>query len=216
MKAEMSSSLMPMYSQLQDWFSASPPGASPASRLVKLVVPNVLSLLRIGLALAFPFFPTTWRAGTIVAAALTDLFDGRLSRALHGTSTFGQMIDPVADKLFVGMVLLTMVMAGELSLAELALVGFRDLAVLAGSAWSAFRLGWGSLRQMPPSILGKLTTGGQFGLLMLVAAGVDRSGMFLRLIEGLTMILSLAAGIDYLVRKSTTTGDHETPELQHP
>jgi phosphatidylglycerophosphate synthase len=186
------------------------------SCLVKLVVPNLLSLLRIGLAMAFPSIPRSWRAGTIVAAAFTDLFDGRLSRALHGTSPLGQILDPVADKLFVGMVLLTMVLGRELSLLELGMVGFRDLAVLSGSAWSVVRRGWGSLKQMPPSILGKLTTGGQFGFLMLVALGLDRAGLFLRTVEGATMVLSIIAGIDYLGRKSTTTGDHETPELQHP
>jgi hypothetical protein len=69
---------------------------------------------------------------------------------------------------------------------------------------------------MPPSILGKLTTGGQFGFLMLVALGLDRAGLFLRAVEGATMVLSVVAGIDYLGRKSTATGDHETPELQHP
>jgi phosphatidylglycerophosphate synthase len=200
----------------RDWFAASPPDARQASRLVKLVVPNALSLLRIGLAMVFPFLPRSWSAGTIIAAALTDLFDGRLSRALHGTSTLGQVLDPVADKLFVGMVLLTMVLGRELSLLELGLVGFRDLAVLSGSAWSVVRQGWGSLKQMPPSILGKLTTGGQFGFLMLVALGLDRAGLSLRTVEGATMVLSVAAGIDYLGRKSTMTGDHETPELQHP
>jgi phosphatidylglycerophosphate synthase len=177
------------------------------SRLARLAVPNALSLLRIVMALAFPFVPSTWRAGSVVAAALTDLFDGRLSRALHGTSTLGQILDPVADKLFVGMVLLTMVTEGELTPFELGLVGSRDLAVLSGSAWSALRRGWGSLRQMPPSILGKLTTAGQFGFLMLVAAGLDRAGLLVRTVEGATMVLSVAAGIDYLIRKRTATGE---------
>jgi phosphatidylglycerophosphate synthase len=205
-----------MHSKSRYWFLAFPEGDQPTARFLKVVVPNSLSLLRIVLALAFPFIPPTWRAGTVVAAAFTDLFDGRLSRALQGTSTLGQILDPLADKLFVGMVLLTMVIGGELSLLELALVGFRDLAVLAGSAWSVLRRGWVSLKQMPPSIPGKLATGGQFGFLMLVALGFDRTGMFLRTVEGLTMVLSIIAGIDYLVRKRTTTGDHENPELQHP
>ena len=205
-----------MLTRLRNWLSTPPIRERPVSRVVKLVVPNLLSLLRIALALVFPWIPRTWRGGTIVLAAFTDVFDGRLSRALHGTTMLGQVLDPVADKLFVGMVLLTLLFERELTLTELALVGFRDLAVLAGSAWSVLRRGWGSLRWMPPSIPGKLTTGGQFGFLMLVAMGVDRTGSFLRAVEGITMVLSIAAGIDYLGRKSTTTGDHETPELQHP
>ena len=205
-----------MLTWLEGWSATPPAGDGLSLALPSSSCPNLLSLLRIALALVFPWIPRTWRGGTIVLAAFTDLFDGRLSRALHGTTMLGQVLDPVADKLFVGMVLLTLLFERELTLMELAFVGFRDLAVLAGSAWSVLSRGWGSLRRMPPSIPGKLTTGGQFGFLMLVAMGVDRTGSFLRAVEGITMVLSIAAGIDYLGRKSTTTGDHETPELQHP
>ena len=79
------------------------------------ILPNSLSLARIGLALGFPLVPPGWRAASVMAAAISDLFDGRLSRALNGTSTFGQILDPLADKLFVGIVLITLVIGGVLS-----------------------------------------------------------------------------------------------------
>ena len=163
-----------MWTRMQTWFSTPGPDRRGAARLVRLVVPNSLSFLRIGLALAFPLAPTTWRGGLVVAAGLSDLFDGRLSRALQGTTTFGQILDPLADKLFVGIVLVTLVLDRVLSPFELLLLGFRDLVVLAGSIWSVVRHGWRSLRQMPPSLLGKLATAGQLGFLVLLTLGRDR------------------------------------------
>jgi cardiolipin synthase (CMP-forming) len=41
-----------------------------------------------------------------VAAAITDYFDGYLARAWAQTSAIGRMLDPIADKLLVGAVLL--------------------------------------------------------------------------------------------------------------
>jgi cardiolipin synthase len=41
-----------------------------------------------------------------VAAAVTDYFDGYLARAWAQTSAIGRMLDPIADKLLVGAVLL--------------------------------------------------------------------------------------------------------------
>jgi cardiolipin synthase (CMP-forming) len=204
---------MPIRSWMRNWLSTSLPGGRVFSRAARWVVPNSLSLLRIGLAFAFPWVPAAGRGGMIVAGAASDLFDGQLSRALHGTSTLGQILDPVADKLFVGMVLITLVIHRELSLLELLLVGFRDLAVMSGSAWSVLRGGWRSLRHMPPSLLGKLATAGQFGFLLLLTLGIDRSTLLLRLIEVAAIGLSIFAGMDYLLRKSPMTGNHETSQL---
>jgi len=41
------------------------------------------------------------RARHFIAAGITDFLDGYLARALSQQSTFGQMLDPIADKLLV-------------------------------------------------------------------------------------------------------------------
>jgi CDP-diacylglycerol--glycerol-3-phosphate 3-phosphatidyltransferase len=48
----------------------------------------------------------TLAAALFVVAALTDLFDGMLARALDAHSKFGRLIDPIADKALVGLPLL--------------------------------------------------------------------------------------------------------------
>lgn len=41
-----------------------------------------------------------------IVAALTDLFDGMIARALNAQSKFGRLIDPIADKAIVGLPLI--------------------------------------------------------------------------------------------------------------
>ena len=180
------------------------------------LLPNALSLVRIGLAVLFPWIAETWRPYLIVAAGLSDLLDGVVSRAFTGTSTLGQILDPVADKLFVGAVLITLLLDGSIGLIDLFLVGFRDLAVALGSAVSVVRHGWGAVTRMPPSWLGKLATAGQFGFVLTLTLGFDVESTFCRSVEFVAAACSVLAGLDYLRRNHLEAGDDEGPELQHP
>jgi cardiolipin synthase len=49
-----------------------------------------------------------WAAGLFVLAALTDLIDGYLARALKADSKLGRMLDPIADKALVGLPLIAL------------------------------------------------------------------------------------------------------------
>lgn len=68
--------------------------------------PNLLTVLRIFMAIAMPFLilrTELWYqiVGGVVftIAALTDLLDGMLARAYGQITTFGKISDPIADKL---------------------------------------------------------------------------------------------------------------------
>jgi cardiolipin synthase len=52
--------------------------------------------------------------GIFVAAAITDYFDGYLARAWSQHSAIGRMLDPIADKLLVGIVLLVLAADGTI------------------------------------------------------------------------------------------------------
>jgi len=77
-----------------------------------MTIPNILTLLRIGLipilVLLF-FLPFSWTmmaTATIFAiAAVTDIFDGYIARSTGQTSELGAFLDPVADKLMVAVAL---------------------------------------------------------------------------------------------------------------
>jgi CDP-diacylglycerol---glycerol-3-phosphate 3-phosphatidyltransferase len=85
-------------------------------------VPNTLTVSRLILAalmlalLSIPPYPMVRSLAFIlfVAAGLTDYFDGYLARNVYGVTSFGKLMDPLADKV--------MVCAAFVSFVELQLV----------------------------------------------------------------------------------------------
>ncbi len=71
-------------------------------------LPNILTLSRLGLAavmmvcltLSFPF-ARSLALLVFAVAALTDYFDGYLARRVYGETSFGRLMDPLADKVLV-------------------------------------------------------------------------------------------------------------------
>ena len=74
-------------------------------------VPNVISIARL---LGVPVFlwlvlgphADGWAVILLIAAAASDWLDGKLARALHQESRLGQLLDPTADRLYIGVMLI--------------------------------------------------------------------------------------------------------------
>ncbi len=83
-------------------------------------LPNILTYLRIGLVpimVACYFIEPILLSHSLAFAifsfaSITDYFDGLLARQQQSVSTFGQMLDPIADKLLVSTTLLLLVAWG--------------------------------------------------------------------------------------------------------
>ena len=159
-------------------------------------LPNLLSLLRLCLGLAFPWLPAGWRLGAVLLGAGSDLVDGILSRWLGVEGTVGRILDPIADKVFVVAVVTTLLVDGQLALWQVALVGMRDWTVLGGAAVAVARYGTKPLGHMAPSLLGKLTTALQFAFLV----GVLVDSRVAAILLWPTIAISGLAGIDYVRR----------------
>ncbi len=93
---------------------------------MRVSVADLLSAVRIPLAIIFPFASTTWRIVVLAAAAASDLLDGQLARRF-GSSRFGTVIDPVADKLFMAAAFGVVAVSGRLEPYEIAGVLLRDI-----------------------------------------------------------------------------------------
>jgi phosphatidylglycerophosphate synthase len=88
---------------------------------------DLLSAMRIPLAIAFVFAPSTeLRLAILGASATTDLLDGPLARR-YGSSALGPVVDPIADKLFMACAFGVVAFSGKLELYEIAAVLLRDL-----------------------------------------------------------------------------------------
>lgn len=77
---------------------------------IKKNIPNVLSTIRLTMALALPFvFLNTSLLNTLIfylVGDATDAIDGHLARKWKVQSKYGKIVDPIADKLLNGVTLL--------------------------------------------------------------------------------------------------------------
>lgn len=101
-----------------------PPGGEQVSR--GWTIADLFSLVRIPLAIAFPFVSTPARLGILATAAATDLLDGPLARR-YGSSPLGSVLDPVADKLFAASAFGVVLFSGRLQAYEIVAVLLRDI-----------------------------------------------------------------------------------------
>ena len=125
---------------------------------------DVLTSLRVPLAVAFPFVHTpAWQLAIVGVAAASDFFDGMLARRF-GASRTGAILDPLADKVFMAAAFLTVARGGLLHPLEVVGVLLRDIVAAVGFAAS-----WVLRRPvaLPARAGGKAVTVGQ--VLTLVA-----------------------------------------------
>lgn len=106
----------------------------------KWTISNVLSVSRIFLLVPVVALILKHESGyrvivliLMLAAAMTDFFDGLLARALNQVTDFGKLLDPVADKICVITVAAALVLAGDIPLWYAALVALRDVLIIVGS-----------------------------------------------------------------------------------
>ena len=101
-----------------------------------LFVPNILTLLRIGLIPAVLIFVDNESPQRCLIAALlysvsagTDFFDGYLARKWNQISLLGKFLDPLADKLLVMGILVWMVPLGRIDAWLVVLLVSREMAI---------------------------------------------------------------------------------------
>jgi cardiolipin synthase len=122
-------------------------------------LPNLFTSLRI---VAMPFIALAVLSGRHVAAlalflaaGITDLVDGALARRLNCATQAGAYLDPVADKVLLGGVYLTLAFARIVPWWFVALVFGRDLYILAAAGLIMLTT---AHRKFPPSRWGKYST----------------------------------------------------------
>jgi cardiolipin synthase len=141
-----------------------------------LTVPNLLSFLRL---LGVPVFlwlilvpeADGWAVALLMVSGFTDYLDGYLARRMHQISRLGQLLDPVADRLYI---LATLIGLGVRDIVPwwfVALLLLRDVMLLA-TAPTLRRLG---LTTLPVHFLGKAATANLLYAFPLLLLG-DSSG----------------------------------------
>jgi CDP-diacylglycerol--glycerol-3-phosphate 3-phosphatidyltransferase len=119
---------------------------APAVSAPLALLPNALTVARLALIPVFVVLMVraghrpSWPAGVAFGlAGITDQVDGFLARRWHVESRFGQLADPLADRLMIDAAVILLAVYDRLPWLGLAVIVGRDVLLLAGSALLAPR-----------------------------------------------------------------------------
>ena len=175
-----------------------------------LTLANRLTILRILMTPVITVLLLYRQMGAALAlfllAGATDGLDGLVARSWKQKTTLGIVLDPIADKLLLTSTVVTLTILKELPRWFTIILVSRDVILIGGSMILYMFLG---KIGMPPSWLGKTTTG--FQLLTVLWAMVDN---FLPAIKPailplavVTLALTIASGLDYIYRGARLLND---------
>jgi CDP-diacylglycerol--glycerol-3-phosphate 3-phosphatidyltransferase len=171
-----------------------------------LNIPNVLTLLRILLVpvLVVALLQTTPHGSTLAAlvfalAAVTDGVDGWIARRRRSVTTFGKVMDPIADKLLIAAALISLVSLNRLDAWVAMVIIAREFAV------SGLRVAAGQQGAIiPANRLGKVKTVLQVAMVLALIAADDPHAWWVHLLVYVTVAVTAASGASYFLnfRKS--------------
>ncbi len=169
-----------------------------AAVVFPLNLPNMLTVLRIMLVpvLVVALLGNT-PAGDVLAAivfaaaSLTDFVDGYLARSRRTVTTFGKLMDPLADKLLIVAALVALVSLHRLAAWVAMVIITRELAV------TVLRLGATQAGVvMEASMFGKLKTCMQIALILALIA-VHGQPLWVSLLLYATVLVTIVSGLDF-------------------
>ncbi len=163
-----------------------------------LNLPNLLTVARIMLVpvLVAVLLGNTPEGDILAAvvfalASLTDFVDGYLARSRAEITTFGKLMDPLADKLLIVAALLSLVSLNRLAAWVAMVIITRELAV------TVLRMGATQAGVvMAASMFGKIKTCLQIAAILAVIA-VHHQPLWVSLLVYLTVLVTVVSGLDY-------------------
>lgn len=167
--------------------------------MVPINVPNILTVIRILLVpvLVVALLENTGSGDLLAAivfvvASVTDAIDGYLARSRNWVTTFGKLMDPIADKLLIVAALIALVSLGRLEAWVAMVIIAREFAV------TVLRVAVGTQQGtvISASALGKLKTAVQVAMVLALIA-VDGRPLWLELLIYLTVAITVLSGADY-------------------
>ena len=153
-----------------------------------IFIPNLLSLLRIGLV--YPILNNIYLGEFIISfiyfvvAAITDALDGFLARKMNWQTYLGTILDPVADKLLLSGTIFILWINEYIPLYIFIIFFGRDVVILLGAAIHMTLI---ETDTPLPNILGKITTTLQVIYILLI--------MFLQIFEFKVSLV----GLDFFI-----------------
>jgi cardiolipin synthase len=167
------------------------------------LLPNVLTLFRMVSVgpIIYCLLTGRFRAAFLVAlfAGVSDLLDGFLARRFGWMTHFGGILDPLADKLLLVCVSLTLAWLGFLPFWLVALMVFRDLLIVSGGLYFQHRVA--RITDARPTNLSKWNTLFQIMLVVCVMLGLAfpaTSGPWTAWLIAIVAFTTMASGAQYV------------------
>ena len=133
-------------------------------------------------------------AAVFAVAAVTDGLDGYLARRWRSITTFGKVMDPVADKLLIVAALIVLVSLDRLAAWVAMVIIAREFAV------SGLRIAAGQQGVViAASQLGKVKTVLQIAMVMALIAVHSPAAAWVQVLLYATVAVTLVSGIDYFL-----------------
>jgi CDP-diacylglycerol--glycerol-3-phosphate 3-phosphatidyltransferase len=137
------------------------------------MIPNLISLSRLVLAVAFVRYATNplIAVAILCVAGISDWLDGWAAKKLGQQTSIGVVLDPVCDRLFIVTVLTTLVWVHGLPLWQLGVLIARDVVNSVGAAivWALHADQVGAMR---PRRSGKVVTTLQYWCVVHIVLGL--------------------------------------------
>ncbi len=172
-------------------------------------IPNIISILRILLVfpIAIQLYNEAWMSAFILflIAGVSDGVDGFLARAFNWQSKLGSMLDPIADKLLLVVIFISLAYKGVIPVWLAALVVLRDIVIILG-AMSYHRLTRNL--KMTPLFSSKVNTAFQITFVLAIIyhlAIAPLSDTLLYMLQLGVTLTTLYSGISYVIRWSRHT-----------
>ncbi|MGD8583184.1 MAG: CDP-diacylglycerol--glycerol-3-phosphate 3-phosphatidyltransferase [Gammaproteobacteria bacterium] len=183
-------------------------------------VPNTLSLVRIALIPVFIYvyyLPYSWShiaaTALFALASITDWFDGYLARKLEQQSRLGAILDPLADKLMVVVVLILLVADNPHNnwlLFSTVIIITREIFIATLREWMAEQ---GEGKKVAVSLAGKVKTTAQMVALGFLIFKHDLMGLPIYLFGIILLVfaafLTLVSMINYIVAAKDTISNSQ-------
>ena len=165
----------------------------------RLNIPNSLTISRILLApvlvlAMWPELDAAFAAVVFSAGMATDFIDGHLARSRGLVTKFGSLMDPIADKLFVGTAFVCLAATSRLAVWVVVIVFARDL-IVTGLRFAARREGV----DVSANTLGKAKTVLQAVVVLVLVLADPTATAVLALVYAMAA-LTVVSGAVYAVR----------------
>lgn len=170
-----------------------------------LLTPNLISLFRLFLFIPFSYYFHEISANSnsryyifilILIAFLSDILDGFVARKTNKVSELGKIIDPLADKVLVALIIINLFLMGEIPSYYFWTVVLRDVLIFIGGFFISNKIG----KVLPSNLLGKLTVFSIGIFIMVTILQVDKSNFYYKIIMLISMMMCFASLAGYTIR----------------